>query len=134
LDSNQRPPETPFSGARPLPAADFHKCKPSGGLRIPLITDFTPIPAENQRFVHIFQAFPCPSLPPPWPAPGCSAGHLQRDVLDELHRADPKRAAAPFGSPSTQPVSGPKQANDQKDRPNTPFRALRFDPIISAPL
>src|SRR6516162_5604306 len=54
---------TPFSGSRVLPAAECHKCKPSGDLQIPLFTHFTQITAENQRIPHIFQAFPCPSVP-----------------------------------------------------------------------
>jgi DNA invertase Pin-like site-specific DNA recombinase len=53
----------PILWAEIAPAAEFHKCKPSGCLRIPLITQFARIPAENQRFAHIFPAFPCPSLP-----------------------------------------------------------------------
>ena len=53
----------PIYRSRPLPVAECHKCKPSGGLRIPLFTQFTQITAENQRFAHIFQAFPCPTLP-----------------------------------------------------------------------
>jgi hypothetical protein len=52
-----------ITGPRSLPAAECYKWKPSEHLRFTLLPYFAQILLKNQRFAHIFQAFPCPSLP-----------------------------------------------------------------------
>jgi hypothetical protein len=56
----RRPPESNLR-SRPLPAAEFHKCKPSEGLQILLFTQFT----QSKRKTKDLPAFSRLSLPQP---------------------------------------------------------------------
>src|SRR5262249_17777145 len=91
----------PFSGSRPLPAAELHKCKPSGDLQISLFTHFTQITAENQRIVHIFQAFPCPS-----PHPGREPGEGPSGSAAGFPTARRSRVGRPLAPPAPPRLAG----------------------------
>jgi hypothetical protein len=103
---------TPFSGLRSVPIAEFHKCKPSGGLRIPHFTYFTRITGQNQRIPHIFQAFPCPSVPAelrPSPIEGQDTGEQYHDAQHTaachgIYRT--RWLPLPWAQPKTKPIGG----------------------------